>query len=42
MAEGVVEINDSSFDKEVLQSGVPVVVDFWARGAARVGHSPDG
>ncbi|QTA84536.1 thioredoxin [Desulfonema magnum] len=30
MAEGVVEINDSSFDKEVLEAGIPVVVDFWA------------
>ena len=25
-----IEINDSSFDKEVLQSEQPVVVDFWA------------
>ena len=30
MAEGVVEINDSSFDEEVLQAEQPVLVDFWA------------
>lgn len=28
--QGVVEITDSSFDAEVLRSGLPVVVDFWA------------
>jgi thioredoxin 1 len=27
---GVVEINDGSFEVEVLQSDLPVVVDFWA------------
>jgi thioredoxin 1 len=26
----VVEINDSNFESEVLQSGLPVTVDFWA------------
>ncbi len=25
-----IEINDSSFEQEVLNSGKPVVVDFWA------------
>jgi thioredoxin 1 len=26
----VIEVTDSSFDKEVLKSALPVVVDFWA------------
>ncbi len=30
MAENVVEIDDSSFDAEILQSDKPAMVDFWA------------
>ena len=30
MAEGILEIEDSSFEAEVLQSDKSVLVDFWA------------
>ncbi len=30
MSANIVEINDTNFDQEVIQSDKPVVVDFWA------------
>lgn len=30
MADGILEIDDSNFEAEVLQSDMPVMVDFWA------------
>ena len=29
-SKNVIEVNEQSFEKEVLQSTVPVLVDFWA------------
>jgi thioredoxin 1 len=30
MAEGILEIDDGSFDSEILQAEKPALVDFWA------------
>ncbi len=30
MAEEILEVEDSSFDSEVLKADLPVIVDFWA------------
>jgi thioredoxin 1 len=30
MSEGIIHVSDSSFEEQVLNSGGPVLVDYWA------------
>jgi thioredoxin 1 len=30
MAQGIMEVNDSSFENEIIKADKPAVVDFWA------------
>ncbi len=40
MSENAIVITDATFDELVNKSDKPVVVDFWAPGAALVGQLP--
>ena len=30
MTEAIIHTTDATFDKEVAEAGIPVMVDFWA------------
>ena len=36
----ITEVTDNNFQAEVIEAETPVLVDFWAPGAARAASSP--